>query len=267
MSRVGVGPGWQVLTGPPGGRLTQVAGPALALSPTLVVRTRYWRVPGSEPDVLADLTTHPPAGLAGAGTSSDRGSGMVPLDQLTLAPIHPSAAEFPEHRLAGESLAETVIADPEGGTDLRVDARVSWLPPRLPAQTIPPRATGVVITVTSPATGRRRLAQVAVADPTVATRLRSEVNGMIPALPFSTSGGLCISDADPVWRVAFGVPRGRTWTVITTRTATGDRSVVARDSKRVGPALDTDSTDAEDVTSTAFTDELHVLTAVPLNNC
>jgi hypothetical protein len=258
MSLVEVGPEWKELGGPLGGRLASVVGPAPAATPTLVRRTRYWVVPDDEHLLLTQLKALPPKGLKWAGSSSGSGGSGPTVDQFWLTPSSAPPVDPQGHRLAGELLSETVTADPAGGTDLRVDAEVTWRPSRTSAQTIPSSATRVEISVTSEDTGSRRLAAATVTDRKVIAALRTEVNEMDPIVPSGGGGSLCTSGADPIWHAEFVAPHGRSWLVTSTRTATGEQSVVSRGSKRLGPTL---------ATGEAFTDLLARLTRLPPVDC
>jgi hypothetical protein len=258
MSLVEVGPRWTAIGGPRDGRLASVVGPAPASSPTLVQRTRYWVVPGDPQAVLAEMKAYPPQGLVAAGWSGGSGGSGPAIDQVWFRPVSAPAEDPHWHRLAGELLSETVTVDPAGGTDLRVDAEVTWLPSRTPAQTIPSSVTSVKIAVTSADTGRRRLSATTVTDPKVIAKLRTDVNDMIPIVPGARGEGLCVSGADPIWHVQFRDPHGRTWLVTSTRPTTGEQSVLSTGSERVGPTL---------ATGEAFTELLARLTHLPPNDC
>ena len=160
---------------PPGavrtGLIASLTGPGeRPATPDLASVTRWWRVPGRPPSVLAWIRARLPSGFTPAGTGA--GAGLW-TDMFAL-PAVPGV-------LTQRELV--VLATPyRGQTAIRVDAQVVWLPARPAAERVPPDAA--VVTVT-PVFGLYHAPRVerldrsfTVTDPAKVARIAAVVNGL-----------------------------------------------------------------------------------------
>jgi hypothetical protein len=126
---------------PPGGQRLPTAPDALRFpsttlgSITLVDDVSFWRAPGQPQAVLAWEQAH----LPGRFTPEDADFGPPSWDRtFSLSPV-PGV-------LNARDLVVEVTAAGHGQTVIRVDAQVSWQPPRPAAERVPPAARVVTIT-------------------------------------------------------------------------------------------------------------------------
>jgi hypothetical protein len=160
---------------PPGGRRLAKAPDALKapistlVSTTLVDDVCFWRVPGQPEAVLAWEQAHLPHRF----TPEDADFGPPSWDRtFSLTPV-PGV-------LNARDLVVEVTGAGNGQTAIRVDAQVSWQPPRPAAERVPPDARAVTITQVSgpdPNAGRPP-APVTITDPGVVRRLAALVDGL-----------------------------------------------------------------------------------------
>jgi hypothetical protein len=209
-----------VRTGPlPVSWLAQAA--MSSLSPDLVSRTAWWRVPGQPQAVLGWVRAHVPAGFTLAGS----GSQGPPLRKLE--PGHPGPvqivgqewnAELSRPPVAGlfdqRQLVVAVARYTAGQTALRVDAQVVWLPPKPAAEQIPASARVVTITAipgVGPPAGYDQ--PVTITDPAKVARIAAVVN----ALPVFPPGMMsCPMDQGRAMRLTFkAAPAGTVLAVVT----------------------------------------------------
>lgn len=115
----------------------------------LVVRTAWWRAPGTMDSVLAWVKAHPPKGLSltGAGASSGPSGITSRFYEFSLPPV-PGV-------LLSRSLYVSVASDGPDRTALRVDSEVAWLPAKPAAEHIPASARLVTITAVPGASAGR----------------------------------------------------------------------------------------------------------------
>jgi hypothetical protein len=166
---------------PPGARRLRRAPDALKVpittlvSTTLVDDVSFWRVPGRPHAVLA----WEQARLLRPFTPGDEDFGPPSWDRtFSLAPV-PGV-------LNARDLVVEVTGVDNGQTAIRVDAQVSWQPPRSASQRVPP-STRVVRITQLPSTGphaRQPPAPVTVADLAVVRRLAA----LVDSLQLSTIG-------------------------------------------------------------------------------
>ena len=160
---------------PPGARRLQQAPDALKVPITTVVSTTlvddvsFWRVPGQPQAVLAWEQAHLPRRF----TPGDDDFGPPSWDRtFSLSPI-PGV-------LNARDLVVEVTGAGNGQTAIRVDAQVSWQPPR-PASERVPSATRVVTITQLPSLGphaRRPPAPVTITDLAVVRRLAALVDNL-----------------------------------------------------------------------------------------
>ena len=166
---------------PPGARRLPRAPDALKVpittmvSTTLVDDVSFWRAPGQPQAVLAWEQAHLPHRF----TLGDADFGPPSWDQMfSLAPV-PGV-------LDARDLVVEVTGAGSGQTAIRVDAQVSWQPPRPAAERVPP-ATRVVTITRLPSLdprARRPPAPVTITGLAVVRRIAA----LVDSLPLSTIG-------------------------------------------------------------------------------
>ena len=126
---------------PPGARRLQQAPGALTVPITTVVSTTlvddvsWWRAPGQPQAVLAWEQAHLPRRF----TPGDADFGPPSWDRTFSLPPVPGV-------LNARDLVVEVTGTGNGQTAIRVDAQVSWQPPRQASERVPPAARVVTIT-------------------------------------------------------------------------------------------------------------------------
>ncbi len=147
----------------------------ILVSTTLVDHVSFWRAPGRPQAVLAWEQAHLPRRF----TPGDQDFGPPSWDRMfSLSPV-PGV-------LNARDMVVEVTGAGNGQTAIRVDAQVSWQPPR-PASDRVPSAAHVVTITQLPSLNphaRRPPAPVTITDPVVVRRLAELVDG----LPLSTIG-------------------------------------------------------------------------------
>jgi len=166
---------------PPGGQRLHTAPDALKVpittlvSTTLVDRVSFWRAPGQPRAVLAWEQAHLPRRF----TLGDADFGPPSWDRtFSLAPV-PGV-------LNARDLVVEVTGAGTGQTAIRVDAQVSWQPPRPAAERVPSAARVVTITQLPSLDphARRPPAPVTITGPAVVRRLAA----LVDSLQLSTIG-------------------------------------------------------------------------------
>jgi hypothetical protein len=114
--------------------------PSTPGTPDLVDRHGWWTVAMSPAATLAWLGQHPPDGLKQSGGGSSGGNGPR-VDDVTY-----DAA--PRPGIDSAEVLETVTSDGHGGSAIRADAQVAWLPEHAAAETIPPNTERLTLTAT-----------------------------------------------------------------------------------------------------------------------
>jgi hypothetical protein len=160
---------------PPGARRLQRAPDTLKapmttlVSTTLVDKASFWRAPGQPQAVLAWEQAHLPRRF----TPGDADFGPPSWDRtFSLSPV-PGV-------LNARDLVVEVTGVGNGQTAIRVDAQVSWQPPRPASERVPPAARVVTITQL-PSLGpraRRPAAPVTITGLAVVRRLAALVNNL-----------------------------------------------------------------------------------------
>jgi hypothetical protein len=179
---------------PPGGQRLPTAPDVLKVpsstlvSTTLVDDVSFWRAPGQPQAVLAWEQAHLPRRF----TPEDADFGPPSWDRtFSLSPV-PGV-------LNARDLVVEVTAAGHGQTAIRVDAQVSWQPPRPALERVPAGARVVTITQLpslDPRVGRPP-APVTITDPAVVRRLAALVDGLqlstigpAAACPLPPGGGI-----------------------------------------------------------------------------
>jgi len=160
---------------PPGARRLQQAPNALKspittlVSTTLVDSVSFWRAPGQPQAVLAWEQAHLPRRF----TPGDQDFGPPSWDRMfSLSPV-PGVLNV-------RDMVVEVTGAGNGQTAIRVDAQVSWQPPRPAAERVPAAARVVTITQLPSLDphARRPPAPATITDPAVVRRLAALVDGL-----------------------------------------------------------------------------------------
>lgn len=167
--------------------------------PDAVIRTVWWRVPGTMHAVFAWVTAHRPSGLtfAGRGTLGDGGI-TAESETYSLPPV-PGV-------ILDRSLNVYVASDGADSAAIWVDSKVAWLPPKPSAERIPAAARAVTITalpgvnVAAGGTVGRDLPPVTVTDPATVASIAKVVDGL-PVMPPDFES--CPEDAGQALRLTF----------------------------------------------------------------
>jgi hypothetical protein len=143
---------------------------ARPVTPDLASVTRWWRVPGRPPEVLAWTRAHLPPGFTPAGTGTGSGS-------WTSVFALPAVSDVLTQR-------ELVVLAVRSGsqTAIRVDAQVVWLPARPVAERVPPAARVLALTpvfgFSKDPRAERLDRAFTVTDPATVARIAAVVNGL-----------------------------------------------------------------------------------------
>jgi hypothetical protein len=173
---------------PPGARRLQRAPDALKepitilVSATVVDKVSFWRAPGQPQAVLAWEQAHLPRQF----TPGDQDFGPPSWDRMFELPPVPGV-------LNARDLVVEVTGAGNGQTAIRVDAQVSWQPPRPAGERVPPAARVVTITQlpSLDPRARRPPAPVTITDLAVVRRLAA----LADSLQLSTIGGAALCPA------------------------------------------------------------------------
>ncbi len=176
--RMQVDPSWTAVATVPIAVLAQA--PSTPGTPNLVTITRLWTSPASWTDTDAWIAAHPPAGLGVAGTGSlgDR-SGTISRTSLH-APRCPHQRS--SYRFDRELLVTTAPLT-TGGTGIRMDVQVTWVPSRPAGAVVAEGMSAVSITVTWNGTSPQPPAPKTFTDRATIASLRRTVNGLSMSLP------------------------------------------------------------------------------------
>lgn len=168
----------------------------------LAQATHFFTAPGTMAKTLAFFERHRPAGYTASGSgqgSSDTGTGQVAtvMDALGGMPPGVSSAQL--------LLSVTQISAQRVG--IRVDAQVTWLPPKPAGLTVPARDTTAVVSITETASYSQVASEhlpaprrIVVSVPSQVERLRDAADGLVPAAPGVRS---CPADLGTRYVVAF----------------------------------------------------------------
>ena len=103
--------------------------PQQSSTPDLVDLPRWWTVDSAPDQVLGWLSTHGVRGKHPAGRGTSSGPDQPDVSYLIFR-------QRPKQGLDDETVLVTVTSDGHGGSAIRADAQVVWLPARDPAETI-----------------------------------------------------------------------------------------------------------------------------------
>jgi len=154
------------------------APPEQSATPDGVLRTEWWRADGTPSAVLAWIREHQENKftLGGSGASNGPAADQMRFDQFVLPPV---PGVLPVRWLV-VTVAQDEVAD---RTAIRVDAEVSWEPPKPADERIP--AAAKVVTIT-PIAGYQPLPAgdrpVTVTDPAKVAKIAAAVDGL-PLFP------------------------------------------------------------------------------------
>jgi len=157
------------------------APPERSATPDEVLRTEWWRADGTPSAVLAWIRAHQAneftlGGSGGSGGSSGPAADQIQFDEFDLPPV---PGVLPERWLL-VTVAQNEVTD---RTAIRVDAEVSWEPPKPAGERIP--AAAKVVTIT-PIAGSKPLPAadrpVTVTDPAKVAKIAAAVDGL-PLFP------------------------------------------------------------------------------------
>ena len=215
--------------------------PETPVDPDLVERTAWWSTTQAPATLLAWLTAHPAAGTALDGSSTSNPAAPASAG----SPASTGAADLWTRDFAAPAVPEVisqrlleaaVTALPYGGSALRVDAIVTYLPAKPAGETIPIAAMlEVTPTLPSvPSSGNAAgVSPVAVTDPVQIAEITSLVNG----LPTMTDGAVnCPMDDGAGIRIDFRSASG-TELAQAVIAATGCRTVAVTVGGAAQPAL------------------------------
>jgi hypothetical protein len=132
-------PGAVRLAGEPSGDGRRLARPPTsAVTPALVDRHAFWRVPADAASVLPYVEAHAPSGGKLTGSGAYSGAGSSSWDLFAFKPV-------PEVLATRWLLVEvTLLAD--GSTGVRADGQVVWIVPRAVGERIPSGVRAVDVT-------------------------------------------------------------------------------------------------------------------------
>lgn len=229
-------PGATRLTAAPAA-VPQLAGVAPAehpADPNLVQHTEWWTTSQAPAALLAWIKAHPPTGTTADGSSTSTSSGTADLwVQDFAAPAQPGV-------ISQRLLEAAVTAAPGGGSALRVDAIVTYLPTKSAAETI---AVPVMLEVTPDYPGQGQGQQQGAANPAVAPvkvtdPLKiAEITSLVNGLPAAPTGGMnCPMDNGSGLKVSFQSASGAPWAQADIN-ASGCRTVTITVNGKAQPAL------------------------------
>ncbi len=215
--------GWTETSTPPAPILAHAA--STPATPNLIDMARLYTTPEPWTDVDAWLADHPPADLesSGTGSSGDRTGPTSRTLTYAVPPLPPSDDHFQAVEITTAPLAT-------GGTGIRIDAGVIWIPTRSAGELVPASAARAVVTATQ---NRLILAQRTIDDDARAQALAATVNALEPDV-----GGVrnCPNDVGLRLTVVFTGPAGTPpVTVVTGTCGTSTFQIGGQD----GPALQT----------------------------
>jgi hypothetical protein len=190
------------------------------LSEDFIDQVRWWTVPAPAAVTLAYLGTHQPRGLSRSGSGIARWPGSL-LSIRTYADRPAPAYRFPVLQI-------TVTDDGPGGSAVRADGQVSWIPGRTAAEHIPLGVTDVHLLASRWTTGQ--VIARGYAGRATAARLARIIDGLQRA---NDGPGSCAA-SDFQMQASFAAG-GHTW-VVTDVPACG--AVLITTDGRVQPGLE-----------------------------
>jgi hypothetical protein len=217
LARVPPGPGWRPVLSPPA-PILDAAGERPG-TPDLVDLSRLWTVAEPWTSVRTYLEGHPPDGMqqAGIGSSADRGVTTSWGIGFAPPPLPPTTDHW-------QVVEYTIAPLPAGGTGVRVDVQVIWLPTRPQGTFVSPGATSVTVTATWGSDATAQHLTRTVTDPTTIAELARTVNGLSVADPGSHG---CTMDVGLRLEVHFSGPAPADDVTGTSDPACGDTDLQA----------------------------------------
>jgi len=197
-------------------------------SQNLVGKTAYWQASGSPQDVLAWEKAHLPSRFTWSGGGTSFGTGPAQASETFTLPAVPGV--LPTRTLE-------LTAAPDGGhTAIRVDAQVSWLPPKPSSERIPASAHAVALTANlgMDATSKPP-APVTITSAATVNRLASLINGL-PPFPSGTMH--CGMDTGQSVTLTFTAGKGSAALAVAKVAVGGCLGVYLTVSGKAQPALD-----------------------------
>ena len=198
-------------------------------TPNLADAARFAVVPLDAAAVLAYARTHPPNGYTAENSGSGSTSGP---HQPTEDYLMENVSDMPSGVDSATVLASVVEGSPDSThTYIRLDAQVTWLPPKPAGLTVPADDTVAVVSVTEtqPPQPQMNLPaphQVTITDPAQFDQLRSAANGLQPGLPGPRS---CPADVGTRYHVEFKLTTDSPPDITFTAGSCGDVSVTRGD--------------------------------------
>jgi hypothetical protein len=133
-------PGWAPASGAP---VSILAKPGTEpATPDLIDLARFWTTSTSWTDTYAWLQAHPPSGLTLGGTGSSGDRGGTTSRAIGWVPSTSSAS------LGNQVVQMNTAPLPDGGTAIRLDVQVIWVPTRPAGEVVPTGATTVQVSAT-----------------------------------------------------------------------------------------------------------------------
>jgi hypothetical protein len=176
--------------------------PQRPATPDLAEATDFANASGTVAGTVAFFERHRPAGYTASGSgqgSSNTGTGQVATVMDALGDMPPGVAS------AQLLLSATQVSAQRVG--IRVDAQVTWLPPKPAGLTVPARDTTAVVSITETASPSQVASEhlpaprrIVVSAPSQVERLRDAADGLVPAVPGVRS---CPADLGTGYVVAF----------------------------------------------------------------
>jgi hypothetical protein len=201
-----VPPGARKLPGPPTGQASQMKNiTGSSESPNWIDKTGFWQVKGDPRQVLA-------------WTASHVGRSHTPLGLITNLPVsgRPETVWERDYVLppvpAVEDTRELTVETADAGngqTAIRVDAQVTWLPPRQASQMVPAAATAIEMSeIPDPNLNGKPPRPVSITSPAAVRRITAMVNSLAVFPPGPRE---CLGRGDVMALVLtfLAAPRGR----------------------------------------------------------
>lgn len=174
-----VPPGAAKLSAPPASLKAALGQPFQKSTTTdFVDKDSFWMAPGAPAAVLTWEKEHVPSqftrGMSFQGTS---GGAAESVDVFTLPPV--------VGVLDSRNLMVEVAGTPAGQTAIRVDAQVTWTPPKPAGAVVPADARVVTLSMNygMNADGRKPPAPVTITDPAMAGKVAALIDNLPPSPP------------------------------------------------------------------------------------
>lgn len=212
-------PGAVRLTAAPAGvpALSGKLPPESPADPNLIEHTAWWSSTQAPAALLAWISAHPPTGTTAAGSST------ASLGAAGSYATRDFAAAAKPGVISQQLVEASVSALPNGGSAVREDVIVTYLPTKPAAETIQ-AAPSLVVTPVLPmgqTTATTSTSPITVTDPAVIAEVTSLINGLAPA---SAGAVNCPMDNGAALRLSYDAVSGAPTTEVNIA-ATGCRGV------------------------------------------